>query len=186
IALLERAWDVVSAADEPTLMAADVGAEVRRLSDLAFRDASGALRPVVEPAEIAYLAIPKGSLSAEERREIESHVTSTYEFLSKIPWTPDLARVPEWAYAHHERLDGTGYPRSLAADRIPLAVRAIAISDIYDALAAHDRPYKRAVPDDRAIEILIGEAARGAIDRAMLDLFIGEKVYLRALGNRPF
>ncbi|HEY6051201.1 MAG TPA: hypothetical protein VIZ58_08120, partial [Thermoanaerobaculia bacterium] len=67
----------------------------------------------------------------------------------------------------------------------PLAVRAIAISDIYDALAAHDRPYKRAVPDDRAIEILIGEAARGAIDRAMLDLFIGEKVYLRALANRP-
>jgi HD-GYP domain-containing protein (c-di-GMP phosphodiesterase class II) len=185
ISLLERAWKVVSAADEPTLLAADAGEEVLRLSALAYRGPSGALRPVIEPAEIAYLAIPKGSLSAEERREIESHVTSTFRFLSKIPWTPDLARVPEWAYAHHERLDGTGYPRALAADRIPLPVRAIAISDIYDALAARDRPYKRAVPDDRALEILVAEAARGAIDRAMLDLFISEKVYVRALANRP-
>jgi len=185
ISLLERAWKVVSAADEPTLLAADAGEEVLRLSELAYRGPSGALRPVIEPAEIAYLAIPKGSLSAEERREIESHVTSTFRFLSKIPWTPDLARVPEWAYAHHERLDGTGYPRALAADRIPLPVRAIAISDIYDALAARDRPYKRAVPDDRALEILVAEAARGAIDRAMLDLFISEKVYVRALANRP-
>ena len=166
-------------------MAADVGADVLALRDLAYRDSSGALRPVVEPAEIAYLSIPKGSLSPEERREIESHVTSTFRFLSKIPWTPDLARVPEWADAHHERLDGTGYPRALAGDRIPLPVRAIAISDIYDALAARDRPYKRAVPDDRALEILVSEAARGAIDGAMLDLFISEKVYLHALANRP-
>ncbi|MDQ6894473.1 MAG: GAF domain-containing protein [Acidobacteriota bacterium] len=185
ISLLERAWKVVSAADEPTLMAADVGEEVLRLSRLAYRGPSGALRPVIEPSEVAYLTIPKGSLSAEERREIESHVTSTFQFLSKIPWTPDLARVPEWAYAHHERLDGTGYPRALAGDRIPLPVRAIAISDIYDALAARDRPYKRAVPDDRALEILVAEASRGAIDRAMLDLFISEKVYVRALANRP-
>ena len=185
VSRLERAWRVVSAADEPTLMAADAGADVLALRDLAYRDPSGTLRPVVEPAEIAYLAIPKGSLSAEERREIESHVTSTFRFLSKIPWTPDLARVPEWAYAHHERLDGTGYPRALGADRIPLPVRAIAISDIYDALAARDRPYKRAVPDDRALEILASEAARGAIDAALLDLFISEKVYLRALANRP-
>ena len=183
ISSLERAWEVVSLADEPTILATVVGEEVLHLRELAFRDASGALRPVVEPAEIAYLAIPKGSLSAQERREIESHVTSTFQFLSKIPWTSDLARVPEWAYAHHERLDGTGYPRALSADRIPLPVRAIAISDIYDALAARDRPYKRAVPDERALEILRAEAERGAIDRALLDLFISEQVYVRALGK---
>jgi HD-GYP domain-containing protein (c-di-GMP phosphodiesterase class II) len=183
ISSLERAWEVVSLADEPTIMATEVGEEVLRLRDLAFRDASGALRPVVEPAEIAYLAIPKGSLSAPERREIESHVTSTFQFLSKIPWTPDLARVPEWAYGHHERLDGTGYPRALSADRIPLPVRAIAISDIYDALAARDRPYKRAVPDERALEILRAEAERGTIDRALLELFISEQVYVRALAK---
>jgi HD-GYP domain-containing protein (c-di-GMP phosphodiesterase class II) len=138
---------------------------------------------VVLPEEIAYLSIPKGSLTERERREIESHVTQTFRFLSKIPWTDDLSRVPDWAYAHHEKLDGSGYPRKLAADSIPVAVRAITISDIYDALAARDRPYKRAVPNERALEILRSEAKRGAIDAQLLELFIGEKVYIHALAS---
>ena len=86
--------------------------------------------------------------------------------------TPDLARVPDWAYAHHEKLDGSGYPRRLRAEQIPFPVRALTISDIYDALAARDRPYKKAVPDDRALDILNAEARRGGIDHDLLDLFI--------------
>jgi len=181
VAILERAWKVVSTADEPSLLAAEIGAEIGRLSDLQYRDATGHLVPVVLPEEIAYLSIPKGSLTERERREIESHVTQTFRFLSKIPWTDDLSRVPDWAYAHHEKLDGSGYPRKLAADAIPIAVRAITISDIYDALAARDRPYKRAVPNERALEILRSEAKRGAIDAQLLELFIGERVYIHAL-----
>jgi HD-GYP domain-containing protein (c-di-GMP phosphodiesterase class II) len=135
------------------------------------------------PDEVAYLSIPKGSLNARERLEIESHVTQTFRFLKKIPWTEDLSRVPEWAYAHHEKLDGTGYPRKLAGPNIPLAVRSITISDIYDALAARDRPYKRAVPSDRALDILRGEAKRGTIDTDLLDLFISAKIYVTALAK---
>ena len=184
VARLERAWKVVEKADEPSLLGGEIAAEVEALGELSYRDATGSLRPVVAPEEIAYLSIPRGSLNARERHEIESHVTQTFRFLSKIPWTPDLSHVPEWAYAHHEKLDGSGYPRRLAAAQIPLPVRAITISDIFDALAARDRPYKPAVPSDRALEILNAEAARGAVDPSLLELFISEKVYLRALEKK--
>lgn len=184
VASLERAWKVIEKADEPSLFGGEIAAEIGALAELTYRDFTGALRPVIAPEEIAYLSIPRGSLNARERHEIESHVTQTFRFLSKIPWTPDLARVPEWAYAHHEKLDGSGYPRRLSAAQIPLAVRAITISDIFDALAARDRPYKPAVPSDRAIEILEGEAARGAVDADLLALFISEKVFVRALEKK--
>jgi len=177
---LEKAWKVVLRADEPSLLPEEIGAEVLALGELVFRDASGVLRPLVEAPEIACLSIPQGSLNPAERREIESHVTQTFRFLSKIPWTSDLARVPEWAYAHHEKLDGSGYPRRLQAESIPPAARAITICDIFDALAARDRPYKKAVSTPEALDILRAEAKRGALDPALLDLFIGGKVYERA------
>lgn len=179
--LIERTWRVVQKADEPSLLAAEVSAEIARLPEITYRDASGSLAPLVTPEEVAFLSIPKGSLTDEERRQIESHVTQSFRFLSNIPWTPDLARVPDWAYAHHEKLDGTGYPRRLTASQIPVPVRALTISDIYDALAARDRPYKKAVPNDRALDILRAEAGRGLIDAALLDLFIEAKVYETAL-----
>ena len=186
VGMLERAWKVISRADEPSLLPAEISQEVARLQQIQFRDASGALRPLVEEEEIGYLSIPRGSLNDRERREIESHVTQTFRFLTKIPWTPDLARVPDWAYAHHETLDGSGYPRKLTASQIPLPVRAVTISDIYDALAARDRPYKKAVPNDRALDILRSEAGRGVIDVDLLNLFIEGKVYLNALqGRKP-
>jgi hypothetical protein len=184
VSLLERAWKVVSRADEPSLLGEETSAEVQSLREIQYRDATGTLRPVVEDDEVSYLSIPRGSLDDRERREIESHVTQSFRFLLKIPWTPDLARVPEWAYAHHEKLDGSGYPRRLQAEQIPFPVRALTISDIYDALAARDRPYKKAVPDDRAIDILNAEARRGVIDRDLLDLFIDGKVYLKALQGK--
>ena len=178
---LERAWRVIQKADEPNLLPAEIGAEIERLGELTYRDASGAEAPLVAPEEVAFLSIPKGSLTAQERKEIESHVTQSFRFLSNIPWTPDLSRVPEWAYAHHEKLDGTGYPRQLSSPDIPVPVRSLTISDIYDALAARDRPYKKAVPNDRALDILRAEAKRGLIDNALLDLFIEAKVYETAL-----
>ena len=95
---------------------------------------------------MAALHIRRGSLSEAERLEIESHVTHTFQFLVQIPWTQDLASVPKIAYAHHERLNGKGYPRQLTAPDIPLQSKAMAIADIFDALTAQDRPYKAAVP----------------------------------------
>jgi HD-GYP domain-containing protein (c-di-GMP phosphodiesterase class II) len=125
------------------------------------------------------LSIPKGSLTEEERREIESHVTHTYRFLSTIPWTKSLQNVPLIAYGHHEKLDGSGYPRRIPGETIPVQTRMMTISDIYDALTASDRPYKAAVPTVKALSILEDEVKQGKVDADLLQIFVGSKVYLR-------
>ncbi len=112
---------------------------------------------VLTAEEAAVLEIPRGSLTPEEYREIQSHVTHTIHFLSQIPWTRELARVAEIAGAHHETLDGSGYPYGRRAEAIPVPSRIMTIADIYDALAALDRPYKKAVPPARALETLEAE-----------------------------
>ncbi|HEY7863297.1 MAG TPA: HD domain-containing phosphohydrolase, partial [Thermoanaerobaculia bacterium] len=162
--ILDRGWHAVRRADEPSLLQAEIGEEIAQLGEMLFRDASGAEVALVRPEEIALLSIPQGSLSALERKEIESHVTQSFRFLCKIPWTPDLSRVPDWAFSHHEKLDGSGYPRKLSAAQIPHPVRMLTISDIFDALAARDRPYKKAVPHEKALDILRAESRRGTID----------------------
>src|SRR6185295_15077611 len=142
-----------------------------------FLDMDGNRQPFLTPSEVQALSIRKGSLSEQERHEIESHVTHTFRFLSEIPWTGEYRRVPEIAYAHHEKLDGTGYPRKLAAADIPVQSKMMTISDIFDALVAWDRPYKKSVPVEKALDILRDEAGHGKLDSALLTLFIDAKVY---------
>ncbi len=133
---------------------------------------SGEHRPFLADNEVVKLSIRQGSLTADERREIESHVTHTYRFLTQIPWTRTLKRVPDIAYGHHEKLTGRGYPRSLKESEIALPTRMMTISDIYDALTASDRPYKRAVPKEKAYDILLDEAKKGELDKDLLRVFI--------------
>ena len=128
--------------------------------------------------------IRKGNLDDQERREIESHVTHTYRFLEQIPWTRELRGIPEIAYGHHEKLNGRGYPRRVAGDAIPIQTRMMTLSDIFDALTATDRPYKRAVPAVRALDILAMEARDGMLDRDLLDAFIHARVYEEVLHER--
>jgi response regulator RpfG family c-di-GMP phosphodiesterase len=130
------------------------------------------VHPFLSEGEILKLSVRKGSLTELERREIESHVTHTYRFLQQIPWTRALRRVPDIAYGHHEKLGGGGYPRSLSDPDISLPTRMMTISDIYDALTASDRPYKKAVPKEKAYEILEDEAKRGDVDSDLLRVFI--------------
>ena len=152
-----------------------------RLNEIAARvyHAFDGPKPYLTPPELVSLSIPKGSLTNEDRLEIESHVTHTYRFLSTIPWTSKLRRIPEIAYGHHEKLDGKGYPRQIIAPEIPIQTRIMTISDIYDALTASDRPYKKAVPASKALDILGSEAKEGKLDSALLHLFIDAKVYER-------
>jgi len=140
----------------------------------------GERRRLVSPDEAKILSIRKGNLDATERQEIESHVTHTFHFLQKIPWTKDLSNVANFAYAHHEKLNGRGYPRKLAADAIPIQSRMMTVSDIYDALTANDRPYKRAVPTERALDILKMEMNDGLLDGSLVGVFIEAKVFERA------
>ena len=179
---LAAAWSGIERANLPTVLEAPAAEALAAAAALEYRDARGAASPLLTAEEMVCLSIPRGSLTAAERREIESHVTQTHRFLAKIPWTAELARVPEWAYAHHEKLDGSGYPRRLTGAAIPLPVRMMTICDVYDALAARDRPYKKAVPHDAAVSILDGEAGRGAIDAELLRIFVEAKVYERREG----
>jgi HD-GYP domain-containing protein (c-di-GMP phosphodiesterase class II) len=168
-------------ANEPTILEEESFRALMDLTGRSFADVEGSRQPFLTPNEVAALSIRKGSLSEKERREIESHVTHTFRFLSEIPWTGEFRRVPEIAYAHHEKLDGTGYPRRLKAAEIPIQSRMMAISDIFDALVAWDRPYKKAVPVERALGILRDEAGTGKLDRQILDVFIEAKIYEKTL-----
>ena len=103
-----------------------------------------------------------------------------FQYLQKIPWTKDLVSVPNIAYAHHEKLNGRGYPRKLTAAEIPIQSRMMTVSDIYDALTASDRPYKRAVPTERALDILKMEMSDGLLDGSLVTLFIEARVFERA------
>jgi HD-GYP domain-containing protein (c-di-GMP phosphodiesterase class II) len=127
---------------------------------------------LLTPSEVVKLSLSRGTLDAKERLEIESHVSHTYSFLRQIAWTEDLSSVADIAHAHHEKCDGTGYPRGLTAEHIPLQSKIMAISDIYDALTSMDRPYKKAVSAERALDILHHEGKHGKIDLELLKIFI--------------
>jgi 3',5'-cyclic-nucleotide phosphodiesterase len=94
-----------------------------------------------------------------------------------IPWTRDLARVPDLAYGHHEKLDGSGYPRGLAGNDISLGVRMMTIADIFDALTAHDRPYKKSMSLNEALYLLEKQAQDGEIDASLVQLWIEARVW---------
>jgi HD-GYP domain-containing protein (c-di-GMP phosphodiesterase class II) len=163
----------------PRVLAGGDYQRLREIAEISFVDIEGTQRPLLEEREVLRLSIPKGSLSDAERLEIESHVTHTYNFLKQIPWTRELAQVPEIAYAHHEKLDGKGYPRQLPSRAIPLQSRMMTIADIYDALTASDRPYKKAITHDRALDILDADARAGKIDSELLRIFVAADVARR-------
>ncbi len=153
---------------------------VKEIGTIACVDIEGNLIDVITAAERLNLEIKRGSLNEEERREIESHVIHTYNFVSKIPWPPEFKNIPEIAAKHHEKLDGTGYPYGLKGnDQIPIQAQMMAIADIYDALTASDRPYKKSLPTERAISILKEEADRGKISTELFELFLKYKIYER-------
>src|SRR5213080_303141 len=167
----------IAAANEPTVMPEDKASMLEFLSRQTYYDIGGNAHPMLDPQEFRFLSLRKGTLDPQERPEMESHVTHSFHFLTKIPWTPVMKSIPEIAYGHHEKLDGSGYPRGLTGDQIPLQARMMTIADIYDALTAQDRPYKRAVPPSTALDILHEEAAQGKLDRDLLDIFVAKKIY---------
>ncbi len=179
IAQLQKDFTFVAQSNEPTVLPEGEFQYLQQLAKRDYEDIRGERRLLLNPEEARILSIRKGNLDASERGEIESHVTHTFNFLLKIPWTKDLISVPHIAYAHHEKLNGRGYPRKLTASDIPIQSRMMTVSDIYDALTANDRPYKRAVSTDRALDILKMEVNDGLLDLSLVDVFIDAKVYER-------
>jgi HD-GYP domain-containing protein (c-di-GMP phosphodiesterase class II) len=178
---LSEMFEFVLSCNKPTLLAEG---SFDRLGEIAKTTFSGPFggdpRGFLTDNEVLKLSVRKGSLTEDERREIESHVSHTYRFLTQIPWTKALRQVPDIAYGHHEKLTGRGYPRSLKDPQIVLPTRMMTISDIYDALTASDRPYKRAVPKDKAYDILNDESKRGEVDGDLLKIFIEADIPTKA------
>ncbi|MCS6984250.1 MAG: GAF domain-containing protein [Leptospiraceae bacterium] len=183
---IDEMFAAIVEANEPTILEEGSFEFLKRIAQKRIKLHGGEEIPLLTPKEFLALSVRKGNLQEEERKEIESHVTHTYKFLSQIPWTKDLKRVPEIAYGHHEKLDGSGYPQRLTAERIPIQTRMMTIADIFDALTAWDRPYKRAVPPERALDILQMEANQGHIDRQLLQVFIEAGIYRKFEEIRDF
>jgi HD-GYP domain-containing protein (c-di-GMP phosphodiesterase class II) len=181
---LQRFLDHIVRANEPTVMPEGTFDDLREINHRTYIDFDGVERPLLRDEELRFLMIRKGNLDDTERREIESHVTHTWEFLKQIPWTRELKGIPSIAYGHHEKLNGRGYPRRIGADDIPVQTRMMTISDIFDALTATDRPYKRAVPYERALDILRMEAKDGMLDADLLGAFIAARVFEVLLEKR--
>jgi HD-GYP domain-containing protein (c-di-GMP phosphodiesterase class II) len=174
---LDRYVEFVTRANEPTVLPSSEFDLLTEISQKSYRDARGAERPYLTSEEVRYLSIPRGSLDATERRQIELHVTHSFNFLAQIPWTPEYRGIPEIARAHHEKLNGQGYPDGLRSAAIPVQAKMMTICDIFDALSASDRPYKRAVPTDRALEILKLCVRDEEIDPELFRLFLDAQVY---------
>lgn len=164
-------------ANEPSVL--ETGG-LERIADIAaqrYVDLDGVERGFLRQDEAAALQILRGSLTGDEYREIQRHVEHTYNFLREIPWGRTFQSIPEIAGAHHEKLDGSGYPNGLVDAEIPIPAKMMTISDIFDALTAADRPYKKAVPVDRALDILESDVARGKLDEVLFKMFVESRIY---------
>ena len=174
---LDEFLEHVTKANEPTVLPEKTSEKLVEIAGWTFQDPAGPTEPLVTPEELRFLTIPKGSLDPEERVQIESHVIHSFRFLSQIPWTKELRNIPLIAKAHHEKLDGSGYPYRMKSEDIPFQAKMMTISDIYDALTARDRPYKRAVPVERALDIIGQEVKSQLLDPVLFQLFVEAKIF---------
>jgi len=177
-ARLDEFLEEIIRSNRPNLTFAEMTKLLAEIYQEKFEDLDASQRPLLTDFEFEALQIPKGSLTAEERREIETHVTHTYNFLNLIPWTENLKNIPDITFAHHEKLDGSGYPNCLKAEDIPLQSRIMTIADIYDALTAPDRPYKSSVVAEVALDMLQQQAQAGKLDQDLVQVYIESKSYL--------
>lgn len=182
--LLDEFYNSIVEVNEPSILSLDNKAMLEKIN--AYRHGSQDEElAILTPDEFALLSITKGSLSPTERKEIESHVVHTQNFLNHIPWTKEFQNVPSIAAAHHEKLDGSGYPYGMTESEIPMQSKIMTICDIYDALTASDRPYKPAMKTEQAIDILVQESSKGLLDGDLVKVFVDAKVF-RVIDSKEY
>lgn len=152
---------------------------VKKIAGYEFIDAAGKQTKFLTDDEVYNLTISRGTLTPEERGIINNHISVTINMLESLPYPKDLMRVPEYAGGHHERMDGTGYPKGLKRDEMSVPARMMGIADIFEALTSKDRPYKKAKTLSETLMILGKMKLNQHIDPDIFDLFVREKVYLR-------
>lgn len=151
---------------------------IAKLAKQSFKDFDGSDKMLLDEFEVQHLSVVRGNLTNEEREQMMTHSSMTYTLLKGIPWPEGLRRVPEIAATHHEKLDGSGYYNGLKADDILLQARILAIVDIFEALTAVDRPYRKRKTVTEALDVLAHEVGLGQLDGDVFDVFVQEKVYL--------
>ena len=175
------------AEDFEFLQKANVGGEfmsdedierVSQLAELTWTDASGTARPLLTDDEVKNLCIKRGTLNDEEREVINNHIVATIKMLESLPFPKNLQNVPEYAGGHHEKMDGTGYPRGLRREEMSVQARIMAIADIFEALTASDRPYKKGKKLSECLRIMGHMKQDDHIDPDLFEIFIRERVYL--------
>lgn len=176
-ARLDQFLEAIRRANEPAISHTEGMSDLDEVLAYAYHDTDGVATRLLEDVEFSALSLTKGCLTAEERRQIESHVVDSYSFLILIPWTRDLAGVPAIAHGHHEKLDGSGYPMGLRGNQISVQTRILTICDIWDALTATDRPYKKAVPFNHALDLMHDECKAGHLDPRLFNVFVESKVW---------
>lgn len=174
---IDEAWAAIEELNKPSILTEDKGNKLMALSCLTCPDLKGDNKSLLLPDEVECLSIKKGSLSESERLEIESHVIHTVAFLEQIPWTQKYSKIPTIAGGHHERLTGKGYPYKLTAVDISNQARMMAICDIFDALVANDRPYKPALPTEKALSIIEAQVKSGDLDSRFFKVFLEGRVW---------
>ena len=179
---IESFWKTVVDANEPTVLKEGDFSRIEELGRRTYKDLACAEHALLTPNEVISLQVTRGSLHDKEIDEIRSHVVHTKRFLQQIPWGKNFTRIPDIAGAHHEKLNGKGYPDGLTADAIPLRSKIMTIADIFDALTARDRPYKKAMPTTRAIDILGYEVKDGHVDGELLRIFVEAQIFKRVEG----
>jgi hypothetical protein len=142
-------------------------------------DVEGNLVEFLTADEIENLSIRAGTLTAAERQIINHHIEVTIQMLEALPWPKHLKNVPEYAGGHHERMDGKGYPRGLSRDQMSVQARCMGIADIFEALTAKDRPYKKGKSLSESLTILGKFKLNGHVDPDLFDVFIWENVYMK-------
>ncbi len=174
---LDACLNCVLLANEPTVTESGAFDELKKCNEIKFELPSFGDVKIISDDEYESLSVTKGSLTDGEREEIQSHVQHTYNYLTKIPWTKKLKDIPRIACMHHEREDGSGYPFGLKSPDIHILGKIMSIADIYDALTAKDRPYKKALPIEKALSILKNEAEDGKLDKKLVDFFVQKEIY---------
>lgn len=151
---------------------------IEHIAEYTWQDAAGETRHLLDDEEKQNLEIGRGTLTMREREIINNHVSVSIKMLESLPYPKHLRRVPEFAGGHHEKIDGTGYPNKLTGDQMSLQARIVAIADVFEALTASDRPYKKAMPLSQSLQILGQMKVDKHIDGDLFDIFINEKIYL--------
>ncbi len=146
-------------------------AAVQAMAGKTYTDENGQEQPWLTGPELVQLSVRRGTLTDEERKTMQDHVVNTARILKQVTFPKSFAQVPLWASAHHELLNGKGYPDHITADQIPPEVRLLTILDVFDALTARDRPYKPGMPAEKALGILHSMVNEGGVDENILALF---------------